>query len=446
MSRLIILMATLMAGLYSGMVSAKPLKKICQEARVGSFQAAGIYSGINAPGTDYCLEGNEPFPSFGKGIDETIIRLGEIHRSIAKFMGMKIEELFVEPIHVAVMGGSKMATDSVFVRNVKVQEGKVDVVVISVDVYWTGGVNEAVYTHELGHLMARTLKNKNLPQSFYRLAQFQFAREMFPDLLAYKINKTLYSSDDRLPACFNQLRVFSPNYSYKSAPISFFQTSYSLRHTYECCKKTLAENPDHEYAKPFCQSAQKKGYYSAMNPLYSMPFTLDFYLPPMPKERPTLVNYDPHRIGLPVLSFLLNLDQELNGPSIIDLLMITLRELDKAHVNSRSCHFKQWPNQSEIPVPMTDIRQLFPTLRSLLTKQQQQTFDQLWERHGMNIIDDMIAIEDPDNLKIAGAEILWPIVREDRLANNITSFCRDKIEENEGNWYKEGESCYVVCQ
>lgn len=244
-------------------------------------------------------------------------------------------------------------------------------------------INEAVYLHELGHVIVG-LSGDKLPQSFKYLKNTSLFIETIADLISTSIKHTIISPEPSLPACFLNFRTINDKTSYYLPEIFF--TSESTRVILSCCQeRLLANDSKFEALTKECAGLDAENRLAEINHRN------------VQKLSPNSA-YDNHMIGLPIQAFLKSLSSELKMPLKNLILTFLNQSVRKEDFEEVDCQIIQENERREYTSKSLSMELLFASFKDSLSKDNQKVFDNLWNKYGMDMVNQ---ISDKDSISYA---------------------------------------------
>lgn len=343
-------------------VQAGSLNSLCQRAHLSSFHATGFEPRFDSK-INYCEQSSANVPSL---IKNAIQELSTYNRKIARFLGVTTKELFPEGVHFRLEASAGGIIDSAV--------GLDGIIRISEFSDWNGEpVNAGVYAHEIGHLITQ-YPNPAIPSFLAEIAQTHQFVEAFADLIALGSVGEIISYDPRLGST-KILRHFTPQDTY-AVPTGDFQMGRAGVEFGKYCR--FAQKQALPYGIKMCSEAAAKFPQVDYDPT---PFEPDERL-----MKPfALFYYDPHFLGVPLVSFYLKLHQQTKT-SLRDLIIEPFRKVEQSRVSFQyQCQAPLIP-QLNFTVDVRSFEQVLLQIRDdLRTAGQNNLFEEAWKTHGMDI-------------------------------------------------------------
>ncbi len=274
------------------------LNPVCVAAGIQTIRLNGItaYPGP-APylsTRDFCKDEPATMPA---PVRAAVVQLGGIHSRVAQYLGLSISQLLGEGAAVVLGGRKTGALDSKYALGA-----------ISLGVFpdWNGEpINESIYVHELGHLLSMK-PNVHLPPILISLGSNPLMMETFADFIDLAVTGSVFEPSRDVPACAWKTRNVTRSQSYDS-PKQFFETTYSKAAILSCCRWIAQRGWHTDHTRSLCEAVPK-----AFPETAGLPFVLDRSKVFDPRDYLSGNGYfDPHRIGIPFNSFLLDVRAEL---------------------------------------------------------------------------------------------------------------------------------------
>lgn len=377
--------ALLLGAVSSGAAVAGPSgpNPLCRRAFVGAFEVEGLERFPD--GTDYCRVAEQDLPP---PIREALTAVAARDAQVAAFFHLSVQELFTLPLRIALRGDptGPLASSASPVR--RPRTGIVplsSLVTMTVFPDWPAGIVDStkvlspgIYLHELGHVISYNRDNR-LPTVIHELASTDLFTESFADTLALAGAGTLFDAVT-LPTCLRAARIVTDHDSYDE-PYGAFDLLESRRRVVACCDEPAnAADPDARVrgACDFMRRALRREYpvvpafdASALDPATA------YAIPP----RASHIPLDPHQIGIPLNSFLLELSRE-TGRGLEDLYLSALLDfsLEKPGVpDPGTRNFAALGHT----LHAHRLRDVFRVVRASLLPRDVAVFDRLWKKHGL---------------------------------------------------------------
>lgn len=213
---------------------------------------------------------------------KTLRQLKQLHEQVAKLLKVELSELFHLPLKVSLdeyVFGPFLSSGNATHLNLGVYPG---------DEFQ---INNGVYLHELGHVLAAA-KNPKLPAVFQEFDNSVLFSETFADLLALSVHGEIITPTEQ-STCLDRLRYISTFQSY-NYPAEYFQNLSEAR-LKKCCDSLVKTGTEEKYLN-LCQAAEE--YFS-----HDIQFTHVF-------DPLNTKDIDDHQIGLPILSFFKDFAQQ----------------------------------------------------------------------------------------------------------------------------------------
>ncbi|MGE0631869.1 MAG: hypothetical protein AB7O96_05650 [Pseudobdellovibrionaceae bacterium] len=344
--------------LFMATESEAAVNRLCEKARLASLtfslpQRMDLKS-------DICKMSEEVIPPIARTLLEQITNM---HQAAGNIMELPVEKLIVTPIYLRIEGSQS----GPIVSAATIDDKRAS---ISVGVFpnWSGeDLNEAVYLHELGHVIG-SVPNQNLPTSYVYLSKSFLMSETLADMIAVQATGTTFSPSVDLPGCLSELRPTHDSISF-SDPIGNFSVDFTWNRFYHCCQDLSKTQKLSENAKSFCDRQLLP------NPLDLRPMTFELY------QESRFSTIDQHLLGGPIISFFVDF-QNGTGLNWGKMILKALRAADSSQGEIRFCSVAS----AAIPpqkVEAYTIRNVFSVITKSLNDKNLKIFNELWEKHGM---------------------------------------------------------------
>jgi hypothetical protein len=208
--------------------------------------------------------------------------------------------------------------------------------------------------------------------------------EMMADLTAYHATGAVVSPEPGIPPCLQSaFRKIEPGLAY-ARPAEFFMAEHDAR-SYDACCLSLERGHAHTArSQAFCREHLEGGTTPAPARAELARFDLGAY---------RKLDIDGHRAGLPLNSFLLDLEAQA-GLDAVPRLLEAMREVSAVSPFSFTC---QVPALRALlgsaRVSQLSLSQVFERFRAALPEAARATYDRLWREHDMAVAQ---AIADED--------------------------------------------------
>lgn len=361
----------------------------CDRIHISSLKFEEVDQKWVSPG-NYCLLQEEQIPSQVMSI---LYQIEELSQKAARALKIDLKQLIVHPYEVIVNGNPS----GPFLSAVSLQ-GDTPILYLGVFPDWSGEfLNSGIYVHELGHVVATTANPALIPQSFSKLAQVtHLLTESIADLLAYETVGAIISQDPSLPPSIQNLRKLDTTRTYRESA-SLFSGKHSLEFWTEWCGQLDLDHGHTAHSKILCndfleqiseiEKDGEKKEEGEENPLKrakiddSVPLS-DLFTA---ENMEFLETLDPHQIGLPFLSFLLDLKFQ-TGTEILPMFFLAMKLADLEESTRYVCQIPalghllpQMEHRSQSP------KSVFPQLRGFFKDENEKIFSQLWDKHAMDL-------------------------------------------------------------
>jgi hypothetical protein len=238
-------------------------------------------------------------------------------------------------------------------------------------------INEALYLHELGHVIA--LGHSRTAQIVHELAMQPLFIETFSDTLAISLRGRVFSADPQVPECLQKVRWIGLDQSYR-AQGGYFDNFFGLRRMHQCCSTHPGGGWSHPRIVQACSMIEKT-YEQWVGTTHYDRKPLDL----SPRQLEISPILDPHQIGIPVNSFLLDLSQRLGVPAL-DLYFTALREFDTDATRREYGCSALLVQGLVAPFLIRSFTpdQILDAIRARLAAEQKLVFDALYEKHRLD--------------------------------------------------------------
>ncbi len=346
----------------------------CSSNAVSSVVTARL---LNFPHeVDHCQTLGALPPGFGRILDQ----LGVLHRRLEAYLGVPFEQL--------VPGGIGIRFSPTFVYESTPSPGRFT---IAVQPTWTGelDVEDTEYIHDLAHIITATpggtLYQRLLP--FKGRLTFD---ETFADALALgMLGKPVLQGTGGgvLPPVLRFWRRITTDQSFRDSFRTFYRFTYALE-MLKTCEGLWSAGSMTSEAAYYCHDFELWRIF--YQPLAATELDVEFRAEHCLNSVGNLIPYvkcDPHIIGIPVNSFVLDLQQELGADLYRGLFSKILLAAEPRHGKTFSCAFG--PTERPVhafPVRVQSFVRAFELLREELPRSQQANFDEAWKRHELSIL------------------------------------------------------------
>ena len=192
-----------------------------------------------------------------------------LHQKVAKTLKVSEKSLWSSPYSIEVMGSPAG------VLNIASTPDEVKMGVFP-DWFSKSGkrsnsvMNEAVYAHELGHLLQATGKNELM----HALYSSKFMNEVLPDFIPIAVLKRSFDPGAEFPGCLQGLREIKGNETL-ALPFGYFSPDENPRGLFACCKELEIKHQHSKYSKPACDLFQSRKQKDDETPYDTKPFSPD---------------------------------------------------------------------------------------------------------------------------------------------------------------------------
>ncbi len=320
-------------------------------------------------GADLCL-------SARADVLQSVRQLGLWHRELATLLGIELDDLFPRGIELQIQASPGGVFTSYATDLGPLQANRTPLVVMGAFPDWTPaqGLNRAVYTHELGHVIFLAV-NPKLPPLFQQLKDIELLWEGISDLVAYESAGAALSTSLELPGCAGKVREILEIQSF-AYPAEYFRKRFTSRRLRACCDYLGSRVLHTPESRGVCQQVQRG---SPLPPLDRRPFTPELYA-----QEPEA--YDLHQLGLPLNAFFRALAKESKRP-VARAWLGALRtgRLDPRTRRTFACRIpKLEASVKARHVELSSLQGFLSLLRDELTATERAAFDRLERKHELD--------------------------------------------------------------
>ena len=351
-------------------IAQDQVNPLCQRLGLGSLSFLEVDEKWTIP-ENFCLLPEHQIPTQVLGLLHQIQRL---HSKVASILKIPEEQLVSQPIQLCFYGNSLGPFASA------AGQGSLLMGIFS---DWSGEpLNEAIYIHELGHILATSKNSSLIPRDFAEMADGGILlTETIADLIAYQVMGEVSSYEPSLPLALQKPRVLDTTRSF-SEPLEHFSDKRASAYFLENCVKLESEKTHSPHSRILCEeilaASQSTSSHSKLLTEFSAELSLEYEF--------FLKGADPHLIGLPINSFLLDL--QLNtGLDVLSLFLSAMREANTKKASPFIC---QIPKLAEWITPVIqDTYSLRDIFREFLNQKEmlpylKETWPTLWKKHEMD--------------------------------------------------------------
>lgn len=395
---------------------ATPKNSLCLKARVESLLISHIKK--FPQGIEVChLTEATTIPGFKQALAD----LGDIHQKAASLLGVPLAKILPKGMKIQITASTGGLNGS----------AKADTRVITIDTLPnpSSWVNRGIYAHEFGHYLSfmATPSTPLAIKSTNGISQFG---ETIADTMALALVGEDTSREKNYPACLSQERV-GLNQTYKSQFGDFDFDAHSHK-LINCCQ----ENANHtEEFKNICD-----GLFVGEDGEVALPGAFD--QEPFSIKKMSEKNIDPHRIGIPINSFLKSLGQKVKKNLAAEFIKI----LNQPMKLNFSCGL---PGSKlaiqKVTVPAYSLKDIMDKLKQTLMPEQQNLFQKLWIKHDLATAVALDVLDQPARSETLAREHFINLLEKpsDSFLKK-KKFCREALVK----WKVFGviAGCEITCQ
>lgn len=367
-------------GLYSYDYIPCKRQPLCDRAGLNSLVFMGLTQGAAGvrEGVNYChastQEKDLPVP-----VKSFLDYLLSLNTKVAGVFSSDLKTVFGSGFNLIVFGSRYGALSSAFASNGTLLWG----------VYpnWNFGDElESIYIHELGHFLSTPELATGLSPILKSLMQNPLFMETFADTLAIKLSGHVFG-DVAVKRCEPRRVLEHQGYGYSRG---YFDTSYVLRSVAACCKKLDHMKLDDPLGSNLCRSLKED---QELAKMFSRETLGKFDQSDLTQENffnPDKPPIDAHQIGLPINSWLLNLEHK-GIHSGIKILLDSIRDVPENEILAKASCSVQPESDTNLVFEATypSIKNYFELIRDHLnrtaTSKNFQEAMELWRKKKLEV-------------------------------------------------------------
>lgn len=352
-------------------------------------------------------------------VEKFLLQLGSLNDRLAEKFHVPFEDLVSAKLKIVVrpqfLGPLGSASSKFFIS-------------LGVFPSWRGEkFPEGIYLHELAHFMNMN-PGKILPPAIKTFLENIFLSETLADKLAHTVTQErgVFSKTEGAIQCMQGLRV--SNYQTYAYPVGYYLSDFSNRRLIACCSSdTFKKNNQSKDWAFVCEKMIKRK--SELSPLNLTPLK-DLGVQGL-EELP----FDKHQIGLPLGSFLINLQQKVSI-NVDEALFQGLREVDgQKKTRKYDC---AWGGKSQT-VEQYSIVPILQFVKEKLSPSEAEEFQKLFKKHALYKMRNIETIAHVNAARLVSAPLL---MKDIPLGHE----CRKVVVESQSHHYVKIEGCEISCK